>query len=555
MSARLFVVVVAGFVLLLVSGVALGQTMPVRLYGGPASEQCHALVETEELGFCLAGWTRGFGPTGSSNVMVMKTDVQGTPVWTKVSVGLNDDEAYSMVRTMDSGYVVTGWTRSYGVGVPNKNIFVNKLDAAGNQVWSWVYGGMYDDEPYSIVQTSDGGFAITGFTRSFGPLPRPNFFVLRLDPTGMQVWFRVYWMQPSHMEDEAYSIVETPDYGFAVCGRAKTVNSALFNAFLLKLDMMGNFQWLRILGPANYSDEARSVAVDNSEHILVAGRTLAFGTAPGSFEDIFVAKFDLGGNLAWSWTYGWANGNEQVLDDRSLVATSDGGSAVCGPTTSVGPGIPNPNFLILKLDAAGTPTWTRSHPSPYDPGLLSDVPLPMLERSAGGYAVAGWTNSFAKLGGGDDWMLSTLDAGGNRPVCVERQAPEVLPCPWQQWRTADSFYCMEHDTMPLVSVCVKLDSVCFKPESVGVREGQRGVRGRGFGVRVQGRTIELTANVAGPVEMQMFSADGRNLGTLAKGWFETGTHHIELPKNLAQGAVIVKATHGTEVASAKVIVW
>ncbi|MEO0079777.1 MAG: hypothetical protein ABIK44_03770, partial [candidate division WOR-3 bacterium] len=205
-------VIGCGAALLLFGGSALAQPLPVRIYGGTQPEQSWALTEAVDSGYCLAGWTRsyGAGTPGASNLLVVKTDPNGTPQWARVSSGDNDDEAYSMVRTHDQCYVLAGWTRSYGPNTPYKNIFVTKLNSMGNLVWSRVYGGLKDDEAYSIVETFDHGYAVTGFTASFGPAPFPNIFVLRLDPLGNVVWLRVYWMVPNHMEDEAYSIIQTP---------------------------------------------------------------------------------------------------------------------------------------------------------------------------------------------------------------------------------------------------------------------------------------------------------------------------------------------------------
>ncbi len=555
MSTRLFVIVVAGLLTLLFVGVAVGQPLPVRLYGGPMSERAYALVEGVDPGFCLAGWTRSFGAPGGSDILVTKTDPNGIPQWSRVSFGENDDEAYSMVRTTDQCYTITGWTRSFGPGVPNKNIFVLKLDQAGNQVWGWVYGGMQNDEAYSIVETMDGGYAVTGLTYSFGPAPQPNIFVLKLTAHGMLQWMRVYWMAPNHMEDEGYSIVQTADTGYAVVGRAKTISQAFFNPFVLKLDQRGNIQWLRTVPGEDADDEAYSVAVDLNGDILAGGWTRSFGTSPRNTADMFVSKFDLLGNILWSNSYGWPDGDEQVLDDRSLVGTSDHGSVLCGPTTSVGPGVPNPNFLILKLDPAGLPMWCRSHPSPYDPGLQSDVPLPMIEMRAGGYAVAGWTNSYPHLGGGDDFHLATLDPMGNRPVCVEPQEPEIESLPWIEWYVEDETCYPELDSIRLEPVVVKFDSICYDTTQTGIRNGavHPGIPERSLELRTFGSRIELSLARTTIVEVQLFSSDGRQVARIARQQFSAGRHELALPCDIAAGAYLVCATGGGRSASTKVV--
>jgi len=546
---------VAALVLFAGSGVA--QPLPVRIYGASQPEQCWALTEAVDSGYCLAGWTRSYGngTPAASNILVIKTSPSGTPQWARVSSGTNDDEAYSMVRTTDQGYVLTGWTRSYGPNIPSKNIFVTKLNSLGNVVWSRVYGGLNDDEAYSIIETFDGGFAVTGYTASFGPVPFPNIFVLRLDPLGNVLWLRVYWLAPHHVEDEAYSIIETPDSGFAVCGRAKITTPAQFDAFLLKLNPSGNVQWLSCV-PGEDEDEAYSVAVDQQQNILVAGWTKSFGTNPLGFADLFVSRFTLGGICLWARTYGWSTADEKVLDDRSLVATSDGGSAVCGPTWSVGPGTPNnPNFLVLKLNANGGVIWCRSHPSPYDPGLLWDVPLPLIERAGGGYAVAGWTNSYPGLGGTDDFHFATFAANGNRPVCADPQSPDTDSLFWSRPYLEDTLCWPELDSMPLEPVVVGVDTVC---DSTGPGPGVRGEtpnpnRLPPLQLSCRLNRLELNLSQAGVVTVQLFSSDGRQLALLCHKYLTRGRHELPLPDNIGRGVALVCATSGGQTVTGRLI--
>lgn len=529
------------------------QPLPVRLYGDSLDEQAHALVEAVDSGFCLAGWTKSYGPgiPNASNVLVIKTDPQGTPVWARISTGLKDDEAYSMVKAHDNSYVLCGMTRSYGTGSPAANIFVTKLGQNGNKVWSYVYGGEEDDIPYSIVQTADRGFALTGLTHSFGPMPTPNIFVLKLDSAGLYQWFHVYWMFPNHMEDEGRSIVQTLDNGYAVCGRAKATGPAQFDAYLLKLNSSGFPVWVQIV-PGESTDEAYSVARDNMGDILVGGWTKTF-CAPGDSANLFVGVFNNAGGMLGSWNYGWFNGSEKLLDDRSLIATPDTAMVVCGPTTSVGPGTPNPNFLIMKINLGGAIVWARSHPSAYDPGYLNDVSLPIVRLSWGGYAVAGYSNSYPQRLGGDNFILSTFDTRGNRPVCADSQMPEALPMGWISWEMSDSLYQPEVDTMPFAEIEVRYDSVCYDTSGGGVKQGSFGHYNRSMSLRVAGRELELELSRAAQANMVLFSVDGRMVMELIKGDLNPGRHRIKVPEWVADGVYFVRASAGKEKATVKLV--
>jgi len=502
----------AGTMLLLLgfAAPAFSQMLPAMIYGDSLEERCHALVEAYEPGYCLAGWTRSYspGPAHTHKVLVVKTDPAGLPMWSRVSVGESDEEAHSMVRTMDGGYCLTGWTRSYGVGIPNRNLFVTKLDVAGNPQWSYVWGWMMDDESYSIAQTFDGGYAVAGLTSSFGPAPFPNVLVAKFAANGFLQWARVYWVQPNHVEDEAYAIIQTPDTGYAVVGRAKVSSPTTFDPFVLKIDQAGTLQWAYFSPGPDGDDEGRSVALTRRGQIAVGGWTKSYGTAPFTIADIFVAEFGLPGIVNWSRTYGWPSGDELMLEDRSLVAAHDGTIAGCGATSSVGPGIPNPNFLLFKLDGRGNVQWCRSHPSPHDPGLLSDVGRPMIQDMMFNYAAAGWSNSYAWLGGTDDFHFVVVDSSGNREVCVEPQEPIVDSMPWVEFRMADSAVFLEPDSMPLVPIEVGFHPIC---EPTGIGEvpgrtpGQSGTRFLPNPTTGPVRVLDLTV----PARLVVFDASGR----------------------------------------------
>ncbi len=546
------VILVTGLVF---ASLVVSQPLPVRIYGGSMDERATALVQAVEPdGFCFAGWTKSYGPgtPNFSNVLLLKTDQYGTPVWARISVGLKDDEAYSMVRTHDNCYALCGFTRSYGIGTPQANIFVAKFSSNGNMLWGRVFGGWDDDIPYSIVETADRGFALCGLTRSFGPAPYPNMFLLRLDSLGRVSWFRVYWMSPNHMEDESYSIVQTRDGGFAICGRAKATQPNQFDALLMKTDGSGNPQWLWIV-PGDSTDEAYSVAVDFNGDILTAGWTKGFVAQPVDPANLFVTKFNLAGNFVWSFSYGWTNGAEKVLDDRSLVPTPDSGCVVCGPTTSVGPGIPNANFLLMKLGFNGNIVWARSHPSPYDPGLNDDVPLPMVRLNWGGYAIAGYSNSYQYLITGENFILSTFDQNGMRPICVETQEPEFMRVAWIQWEVVDSLYHPEEDSILFTAVDVGYDSVCYDTSGVGLKQGNLPVPTPTVELKIVGGALILKLGQTMPVDIQLYTPDGRLFGELARRQFAPGSYRLALPHKGAAGVYIVRAVLGNEQWTGKVV--
>jgi hypothetical protein len=515
------------------------QPLPAKTYGGQNSERCFALLNLlGDNGYLLGGWTKSFGPgtPNFSNVLIVKTDTNGTVQNASISIGEFDDEAYSMVRTHDDGAAVTGWTKSYGIGTPQfSNIFVLRFDSLGTLQWSRVYGGMDDDQAYSIIETSDSGYAVVGWTKSFGPPPYPNILVMKLDPLGFVKWSKVYYSNPHLAEDEGYDIVEIPFpdtvFRYAVVGRAKMTNRGNFDAFTLILSTGGT------PGPAmtvqgSHEDEAYSVIWDGSGFVT-AGWTNSFGPGSPNSSNIFVWKGMIPNAFLWGWTYGWSDNDEKCLDDQSLVQTQDGGYAIAGWTNSFGPGIPNPNFLILKLNPMGGFQWARVHPSV--PGALFDEAYPIIQTYFGGYAIAGWTNSFGL--GMDDFHFLTLDQLGNRPVCVLEAEPPLDSLTAIPWGMAQYAFTPELDSMPIIDTIVDETDIC---PMVDIKKTPgKNPYPTPTGLRVKGNLVEFSLENNCQINLQIFDVAGRYIKTLAKGVFQAGSNQILLPKAIEPGIYFI----------------
>jgi hypothetical protein len=98
--------------------------------------------------------------------LLIKTDSAGNKQWDQTFSCGYIDRGYSVQQTYSGGYIIAGETGSLGTG--HSEVWVIKTDSAGNKQWDQTFGGDYDDRGRSVRQTSDGGYVITGFTESFG---------------------------------------------------------------------------------------------------------------------------------------------------------------------------------------------------------------------------------------------------------------------------------------------------------------------------------------------------------------------------------------------------
>ena len=530
------------------------QILPAVTYGGQSDERAFALVEaTNQTGYVLAGWTKSFGAgtPAFSNVLIVKADSFGIPQWARISIGLFDDEAHSMTQTSDNGYAITGWTRSFGPGSPDSaNIFVVKIDSAGFWQWGWVYGSPFSEEAYSIIQTIDGGYAITGWTNlpTMAPTVPPNIFLLKLDPMGMPLWTVLYWF-PMNLEDEGYSIAEIPiagaTDGYLIAGRAKVFNPTNFDAFVLQTDPNGVPVNLASVIPGPGQDEAYSV-LWGGQSFLAAGWSNSFSA--GTDADIIVWEDDTVTQTPaiWAYHFGWSN-DEKVMDDRSLSG-SPGHWQVSGWTQSAGPGVPNPNFLIIAYDTSGFSG--RVHPSA--PGANTEQAYPMTSTFVADarYAIAGFTNSFGV--GGDDFHLLTLDGGLLRPECVIDTMPPHDSIPVLEENFFGEPNILEQfEPFPLEDTIVMYTNICTL--QTGVMELPEEKYEDDFRIFTSFEYVTVQIGRSGWVTANLYDIAGRNVTSLAHGMFEAGIHSLILPKNMSAGVYFVRVDFDGIVKSTKVI--
>jgi TolB-like protein len=156
------------------------QVRLAKTYGGTSDDMARFVQQTSDGGYIVAGRTYSFG-VGSYNIFFIKTDANGNIIWAKTYGGEFDDKASSVQQTSDGGYIVAGYTVSFGDG--DWNIFLIKTDAKGNIQWAKTYGGTSYDEAFSVQQTSDGGYIVAGLTRSFGA-GGADIFLIKTDARG-----------------------------------------------------------------------------------------------------------------------------------------------------------------------------------------------------------------------------------------------------------------------------------------------------------------------------------------------------------------------------------
>lgn len=130
-----------------------------RTFGGSGLDEAYSIKQTSDGGYILGGYTKSYG-AGGSDAWLLKTDANGNEQWNRTFGGLNDESASSIQITSDGGYIFAGSTKSYGAG--GKDVWVVKTDSNGNHQWNKTFGGEMSDEAYSLEKTLDGGYILVG---------------------------------------------------------------------------------------------------------------------------------------------------------------------------------------------------------------------------------------------------------------------------------------------------------------------------------------------------------------------------------------------------------
>jgi len=303
--------------------------------------------------------------------------MSGTPAWNKTYGGTNNEVANSMVQTSDGGYALAGYTYSSGAG--GADFWLVKTYANGTTAWNKTYGGTSDDAAESLTQTSDGGYALAGHNGLM------DMWLVKTDQNGNHQWNKTYGGPNT---DWVTSIVQTDDDGYALAGNTGTYPS--FDFLLVKTDSAGNHLWNKTYGGADYEHADFMVQTSDGGYAIV-GDT--------GWMDMWLVKTDSSGNMQWNKTYG--EGWDQGL---SVVQTSDGGYALAGFTTAGMGGAED--MWLVKTDSSGSMQWSKTYG-----GTNTDIARSVVETGDGGYALAGYTYS-SGAGGMDFWLVKTDSDGG-----------------------------------------------------------------------------------------------------------------------------------------------
>jgi hypothetical protein len=365
-----------------------------RQYGGGTSDhRAYSIQQTSDGGYIVAGSTDSFS-AGGRDIWVLKLDSNGDIEWQKTYGGSNRDTARFTQQTSDGGYIVAGFTNSFGVFGGSK-LWILKLSSPGDIEWQKTYGGGGAGAD-SIQQTNDGGYIVAGTTYMSNSFV--DFWILKLLSNGDIEWQRTYGGSD---HDLAESIQQTTDGGYIVAGHTGSFGAGLYDFWVLKLDSNGDIEWQKTYGGSSF-DQLYSIQQTNDEGYIVAGDTMSFGDL--IYTDSWILKLSSNGDIEWQKTYGGSRFDQLY----SIQQTNDGGYIVAGDTQSFGDLIDKDPW-VLKLSSNGDIDWQYTYGESSFDHLYS-----IQQTSDGGYVTAGMASPLRY----DDIIVLKLYSDGDiDPSC------------------------------------------------------------------------------------------------------------------------------------------
>ncbi len=208
-----------------------GDTLWTKTYGGSGGDFLRSVHQTSDSGYILVAETLSFG-VGQYDIYLVKTDERGNILWAKTYGGGSSDYGYSVTQTTDGGYIVAGYTKSFGAGM--SDVLLVKTDANGDISWAKTYGGSSSDYGYSVTQTSDGGYIVAGYTESYGLAG--DVYLVKTDSDGNHQWSRTFG---GSGKDLSWSVQQSADGGFIITGYTTSFGSGNQDVYLIKTDELG----------------------------------------------------------------------------------------------------------------------------------------------------------------------------------------------------------------------------------------------------------------------------------------------------------------------------
>ena len=368
----------------------------IKNYGGTQNERGYSVKQTSDGGYVIVGSSTSYG-AGVSDLWILKVDGLGEFSWSKTYGGQGNDIGRDITQTSDGGYIITGYTKSFSSG-GDMDLWLIKTDANGE---SCLYsdGGTCSENSSKWIKSfgtsgNDYGNSVQETSEGdfivAGKSGRiPSVFVIKTNSSGEKIWENLYGTGPG---DRAQYIIERQDLGFLIVGK-ENANNVDDNLCLINIDTDGAEVWHSLYGGGG-ADGGNHISEVSGGGYIIAGATKSYGN--GNWDDLWLVKTSTGGSMEWQKTFGGSyteTGNYAHEKDA-------GGFMVTGSTESIGQGLYD--IWVVSTDYTGNEIYSQTFG-----GSMDDKAIRGARGNSGELLIIGYTKSFGN--GGDDVLLIKID--------------------------------------------------------------------------------------------------------------------------------------------------
>ncbi|WP_439130169.1 hypothetical protein [Polaribacter sp.] len=350
----------------------------VTTFGGSKNDVAQKIINTNDKGYAILGHSQStdFDIKNKTNesfdYWLLKFDAEHTLEWSKTFGGTDDDRGRDLVQTNDNGFLITGFSRSSDGDVSTNNgnydFWTVKLNESGAILWEKSFGFLGSDQAYTLKKTSDNGFLIGGSLDVSASGGQGNaksqhaggdFWLIKIDANGNKIWSRYYG---GLFTDSLYDLVETDNGNFILVGSSDSSDTDISNNigsydfWVVKIDKNGAKIWEKNFG-GSQPDEAFAIEKTNNNEFLIAGNTRSTDvnvTENAGSSDIWLIKINADGELLWEKTYGGSN----FEIAKNIKKSKQGGFYIVGSSRSADFDVTknegNKDVWIIKIDENGT---------------------------------------------------------------------------------------------------------------------------------------------------------------------------------------------------------
>ena len=357
----------------------------VSVYGGDQYDRGKGIAQTFDKGYIVCASSSSYG-AGTTDFYLLKIDSAGKYQWQNTFGGLNIENAFCVKQTLDSGFVICGYTNSFGNG--GYDAYLVKTDPQGNLQWERSYGTGDWDFTYWVEQTNDDGFILAGESYGFGN--NTQAWLIKTDADGDTLWTRAFG---SPETDDFKEVHQTIDHGFIAAGTT-TGTSGDKDFYLVKTDSAGNTKWEKSYGGSG-DDVCSSVSVCADGSYLLGGSANI-----GGVNKIYYLKTDSSGAVLVANVDTPSTGEKSV----SRICESFDGQIVTLVNSNVG-GFGGKEIFLVKWTSIWS-LWVRTFG-----GTKDEEGYDLVQTADSGFALVGYTSTFGK-GPDNIFMAKTRSDGG-----------------------------------------------------------------------------------------------------------------------------------------------